>query len=346
LRLAVTGHRPPKLGGYHQPNEVSLAIRESLRHYLLQHRPDLEMVYVGMALGFDQWVAEDCINLDIPFFACIPFIGYESRWPERSQQHYHELLSRAADQIVVTPVRQYRAWYLQARNQWMVDRSNRLLACWNGIRSGGTWNCIRYAESINKQWVALSVDPAIWERALTIERELALNNAYSPSPEQMQAIQQLHLEQQAAANLATQPPTPIIPVIPPSPGSLQDHAARIQSRSLEGRLIRRRQQNMAPSTSTPAEAERQAIEAARRDMALASERERAAIARERAQRLHDLLGLMEPRQVSELDRMYSPYVIDPDTGENHRAPSQPSEEVKQESKERFKPGRLLELDDD
>lgn len=38
----------------------------------------------------------------------------------------------------------------QRRNEYMVDKSDLVLAVWNGERAGGTWNTIEYAEKTGK----------------------------------------------------------------------------------------------------------------------------------------------------------------------------------------------------
>ncbi len=40
---------------------------------------------------------------------------------------------------------------MQKRNCYMVDKSDLVLAIWNGKESGGTWNTIKYARSKNKE---------------------------------------------------------------------------------------------------------------------------------------------------------------------------------------------------
>ena len=42
---------------------------------------------------------------------------------------------------------------MQKRNEYMVDKSDLVIAFWNGEESGGTWNTINYAERKGKQLV-------------------------------------------------------------------------------------------------------------------------------------------------------------------------------------------------
>lgn len=147
--VAVTGHRPNKLGGYCGPANDKL--RHVAKEMLRSHDPSL--ILTGMALGWDQAVAEACHELKVPFVACVPFEGQESAWPQGSQQRYHQLLA-AAKQIVVVSPGGYFAAKMQIRNEYRVDNCQYLVALWDGT-SGGTGNCVKYAEEAGKHWINL-----------------------------------------------------------------------------------------------------------------------------------------------------------------------------------------------
>jgi len=149
MKAMITGHRPPKLGGYQTPNPIEQWVRASLRALLaklLRDRPDLKMI-TGMALGADQICAEVCIDLGIPFIAAVPFEGQEGRWPEQSQSKYRELLEQAERVVVVDEIATYHtdrsvAGKMERRNHWMLDHTDDLvIAVWNGT-PGGTGNAV------------------------------------------------------------------------------------------------------------------------------------------------------------------------------------------------------------
>lgn len=142
--LAITGHRPEKLGGYSQPNSFSTTICEKLSESFQMLKPTL--VLSGMALGVDQWAAQVCIHMKIPFDAIVPFEGQESRWPRSSVEYYDYLKGKARRVMMLSPG-PYSPGLLHARNEWMVDHSNALLAVWNGDTEGGTYSCLKYAWS-------------------------------------------------------------------------------------------------------------------------------------------------------------------------------------------------------
>jgi len=145
-RIAVTGHRPDKLGGYNADTNFK-AIRRHMRDFLNQ-APDGELVLIsGGALGIDQFWIEVGLHLNLPVIAALPFEGYNSKWPLSSQKKYQELLDRCEEvRYICEPG--YEAHKLQTRNEWMVDNSDAIAAYWTGV-AGGTSNCIDYAASKN-----------------------------------------------------------------------------------------------------------------------------------------------------------------------------------------------------
>lgn len=152
MKLAITGHRPDKLGGY-GPSPKQASIRMLMETTFMEMNP--EAVICGMALGADQWAAEVCNDLHIPWIAAIPFKGQESKWPAESQARYHALLTAARDiHFVCEPG--YAIWKLHKRNEWMVDNADVVLAIWDGSE-GGTAGCVKYATKQNKPTVR--IDP-------------------------------------------------------------------------------------------------------------------------------------------------------------------------------------------
>lgn len=146
--LSATGHRPDKLGGYGAATDercVRLA-----NDYLSQMI--VERVISGMALGWDLAWAEAALGLGIPVRAAVPFPGQEAQWPNEEINRYHAILDRCEDVTYVSGGFQPGAY--QRRNEWMVDNSDGVVALWDGS-SGGTSNCVRYAQRRDKLMVNL-----------------------------------------------------------------------------------------------------------------------------------------------------------------------------------------------
>lgn len=147
--LAGTGHRCAKIrhkgvNAYDARvyNRLVRLCKAALTHYAPKY------IISGMALGFDQALAEACIELEIPFIAAIPFSGQADAWPQASRDKYNMILKKASKRHTVCEGF-YKPYKMQLRNEWMTDQCTHVLALWNGSQ-GGTYNCIRYAEKTGK----------------------------------------------------------------------------------------------------------------------------------------------------------------------------------------------------
>lgn len=144
-KVAGTGHRPNKLGGYSE--EVYQKLVLTAMHYLTIL--NATEAISGMALGWDMALAQAAINYQIPFIAAVPFGGQESMWPPATRERYHHLLKQAKEVVYVSPPG-FSSAKMQKRNEWMVDQldptTDKLLAMWDGT-NGGTANCLRYANT-------------------------------------------------------------------------------------------------------------------------------------------------------------------------------------------------------
>lgn len=140
LIICGTGHRPGTLGGY--GDDIYRRLVDLASAALGKYQP--VRVISGMALGWDQALAEASINLGIETIGAIPCLGQESRWPQKSQDKYFSLVDRLSRCEILSE--RYNSSVMQARNVWMVDRSNMVLALYSGVM-GGTHNCVVYAQA-------------------------------------------------------------------------------------------------------------------------------------------------------------------------------------------------------
>lgn len=156
--IAGTGHRPAKLGGH------SVAVDDLLFdlavHFLESVQP--HTVISGMALGWDTALADAALALGIPLWAAVPFHGQESTWRQWQQARHHDMLRRAA-RVHYVSKGGYSPRAMQRRNEWMVDECDALVSLWDGS-SGGTANCIAYANTVRRDgwnlWLSY-VDAAV-----------------------------------------------------------------------------------------------------------------------------------------------------------------------------------------
>jgi len=145
-----TGHRISKLPWYgNEDDPRCIEMIEKLESMLQRiYNGGYRHFVSGMALGCDTYFAEAVIRLrerygDVTLEAAIPCRSQAERWSYSQRQRYEALL-RQCDTVTVLQ-EQYTPDCMMKRNMYMVDKSNVLLACFNG-RSGGTLNTIRYAK--------------------------------------------------------------------------------------------------------------------------------------------------------------------------------------------------------
>lgn len=110
----------------------------------------------GMAYGTDLLAAEIAVALNIPFMAAIPFLDQERYYDVSDKVRYRNLLKKAESQVVICEGPYAKIKY-QKRNEYIVDNSDKILAVFDGIESGGTYNCIKYAEKKNKEIIIFNI---------------------------------------------------------------------------------------------------------------------------------------------------------------------------------------------
>ncbi len=163
MKIAITGHRPNKLGNDYDLTSSTISIIKSKIMRVLQqqladannviHTQDHRLIS-GMALGIDQLFCQIAIEMGLHFIAAVPCQNQSIKWPQKSVFKYNDLIHKAAEIVVVTEG-PYTPQCMQQRNEWMVDNCDLLIAIWDGSL-GGTANCVRYAESKNKQIIRIN----------------------------------------------------------------------------------------------------------------------------------------------------------------------------------------------
>lgn len=146
--LGISGHRAL----YSFPNSRREVVRDKAKSVLLDLNPS--SVITGMAIGFDMLIADLCVENSIPFVAAVPFKGQEAYWSASDQKHYNGLLAQA-DDVVVVSRGGMAGWKYQARNQFIVDKSDMMFFFYSGAASG-TKNCFDYAEKQRKRYVRIN----------------------------------------------------------------------------------------------------------------------------------------------------------------------------------------------
>lgn len=142
-RCCFTGHRPEKL------TRSEAEIKKDLEAAILQAIDDGFVTFItGMARGVDIWAGEIVLQLrkqnpNLHLIAASPYEGFESRWSMDWQRRYKDIIAQA--DLVRFVCKGYSKSCFQIRNEWMVNRSARVIAAYNG-EAGGTRNTIEYAK--------------------------------------------------------------------------------------------------------------------------------------------------------------------------------------------------------
>ena len=101
----------------------------------------------GMAIGVDLDFAEIVLKLKdkypITLECAIPCPNQTLKWSDADKARYESIL-KSADKVNIISDR-YTAECMLKRNRYMVDKSEFVIAVFNGIEQGGTWYTINYA---------------------------------------------------------------------------------------------------------------------------------------------------------------------------------------------------------
>ncbi|MBD5086530.1 MAG: DUF1273 domain-containing protein [Clostridiales bacterium] len=150
-----TGHRPKgfpfKYGVDKQKhNAYLLLLEEKIKLAITEY--GITNFISGMAIGVDLDFAEIVLKLrnkyPITLECAIPCPNQTLKWNSSDKLRYESILKRA-DKINLISER-YTPECMLKRNRYMVDKSQLVIAVFNGIKQGGTWYTINYAKRENK----------------------------------------------------------------------------------------------------------------------------------------------------------------------------------------------------
>ena len=154
--LCVTGHRPDGLPWKKDTlSEEYQQFKSRLKEYL---NYAIEMGYThfiaGGALGIDTIFALTVIELkqsglNISLEIAVPCKTQPSGWNEENKRTYDYILKNE-DKVTVLSDKYY-LFCMQRRNEYMVENSDRVLCCYNGVKKGGTYNTIKLAQKQGKK---------------------------------------------------------------------------------------------------------------------------------------------------------------------------------------------------
>jgi hypothetical protein len=167
IRIGVTGHRQ-----LDAPDEVARVVDRAIDDVLAAFGADVSLVVVSsLAEGADRLVAREVLarpgaQLEAILPLAIDEYARDFDTPE-SQDEYHALLDRAASvRVVPTDVAAPREQAYEAAGMVMLDRSDVVLALWDGEESrgrGGTAEMVRIARDRGRRVVVIPVSRAVVE---------------------------------------------------------------------------------------------------------------------------------------------------------------------------------------
>ena len=153
----VTGNRPQKF-----PWKYGEGIAH--KNYIVEMTRQIESLIEsgytyfisGGAIGVDMDFAEAVLQAkkqhkDIVLEIAVPCRNQDLKWSKDDKKRYVEIL-KSADHVNILS-ENYTSFCMQKRNEYMVDKSDLVIAFWNGEESGGTWNTMNYAKRKGKQLV-------------------------------------------------------------------------------------------------------------------------------------------------------------------------------------------------
>lgn len=151
-----TGHRPKsfpfKYGVDFKKHKIYLRKLEE-KVLLAINKYGITNFISGMALGVDLDFAEIVLNLREQFHVtlecAIPCPNQTLNWSGEDKLRYENILKRADKSYLVSP--RYTPDCMLKRNRYMVDKSELIIAVFNGIQKGGTWYTLDYANKENKK---------------------------------------------------------------------------------------------------------------------------------------------------------------------------------------------------
>ena len=169
-----TGHRQLAGKYYNRANPSTEWL--TLKNYVndvvrsLIHDHKVNHFISGLAIGLDMLGAESVALVrafggpEVKLTGAMPFPSQPSRWPKPTRDHWNDICD-ICNEVVSVSTDPYSPQKMQIRNEWMVDRSDYVIAIWDGISKGGTQNCMNYAKAQGKHVLLIQPLGANWGHA-------------------------------------------------------------------------------------------------------------------------------------------------------------------------------------
>ena len=159
-----TGHRPEGLPwGENEQDPLCLGLKALLAQELeLTCQAGYRQFWCGMARGADLYFAEAVlacqgVHPDVELLAAVPCPNQTRGWSEAEVERYWHILRWVGSKRchLVSPL--WTRQCMRERNEYMVDRSSRIIAVYDGRSGGGTRYTLQYA--MKKGLKSVVIDP-------------------------------------------------------------------------------------------------------------------------------------------------------------------------------------------
>lgn len=142
--VCFTGHRPSDLGT--TPAIAKSALRKAIYSAIQQGATTF---ITGGAIGVDTYAAQIVINAktvypNIKLYIAVPFRGFTKYWTDTQRDEFADTIRKCDGFKVICDKPSKYAYH--ARNRFMVDHADLVIAYWSGKHSGGTYATVQYAQ--------------------------------------------------------------------------------------------------------------------------------------------------------------------------------------------------------
>lgn len=176
IAIALTGHRPTKLGGYDITTPPYLQLQKDLEQYIAFQLSQYNEVWChsGLALGADTIWSKAILKMKeqypnrVFFHAEVPTTSQSSPWFNADDINFWQYQVDNADRITIYDAQFHKkpkeekdrlvSKVLNDRNMGMVDACDVLLGLYDGQSKGGTRNALDYAQSQGVDVVLLDIN--------------------------------------------------------------------------------------------------------------------------------------------------------------------------------------------
>lgn len=164
MTCCFTGHRPGRLPWGEDETSFSAMNCKALLAEEIEHcwQEGYRRFIVGMALGADLMFAEAVlacamVHPDIVLIAAIPCEDQTRGWPRDQVERYRHILSCIKPENCILIQQKRTKGCMLRRDRYMVNRSRRIIALFDGGNTGGTRYTLAYA--LSRKLEATIIDP-------------------------------------------------------------------------------------------------------------------------------------------------------------------------------------------